>query len=59
MSKLSDSEGEAPETQVWLQFALKCGYLDPVATKPLYTDYDSILGMLVTMINNPSRWIIQ
>jgi four helix bundle protein len=27
VSKLSDAEGEAAETQVWLQFALKCDYL--------------------------------
>src|SRR4051812_2341215 len=59
ISKLSDSEGEAAETQVWLQFAVKCDYLDSVAAKPLYAGYDSVLRMLVTMINNPSRWIIQ
>jgi len=28
ISKLSDSEGEAAETQVWLQFAAKCGYAE-------------------------------
>jgi four helix bundle protein len=28
ISKLSDSEGETAETQVWLEFAVKCGYLD-------------------------------
>ena len=27
ISKLSDSEGEAAETQVWLDYALKCGYI--------------------------------
>ena len=27
VSKLSDSETEAAETQVWLEFAVKCGYL--------------------------------
>ena len=26
-AKLSDSEGEAAETQVWLDFSLKCGYM--------------------------------
>jgi four helix bundle protein len=29
VSKLSDSETESGETQVWLEFAVKCGYLDP------------------------------
>ena len=27
LNKLSDSDGEATETQVWLDFALDCGYL--------------------------------
>jgi four helix bundle protein len=27
ISKLSDSEGEAAETQVWLEFAVGCGYI--------------------------------
>jgi four helix bundle protein len=28
VSKLSDADSEAAETQVWLEFALKCAYLD-------------------------------
>lgn len=28
ISKLSDAEGEAAETQVWVEFAVKCGYLE-------------------------------
>jgi four helix bundle protein len=32
ISKLSDAEGEAAETQVWLQFALSCGYLNQDAS---------------------------
>jgi len=28
VSKLSDSEGEAAETQVWLDYALACNYID-------------------------------
>ena len=58
ISKLSDSEGEAAETQVWLQCAVESGYLDRTVAKPLYSNYESILGMLVTMINNPAKWII-
>ncbi len=27
VSKLSDSEAEAAETQTWLEFAVECGYL--------------------------------
>ena len=28
VSKLSDCEGEAAESQVWLDFTLECGYLN-------------------------------
>src|SRR5213080_71844 len=41
--KLSDSESEAAETQVWLEFAVKCGYVDPDAARPLYQAYDEVL----------------
>ena len=28
VSKLSDAEGEAAETQTWLEFAFQCGYIN-------------------------------
>ncbi len=54
--KLSDSEGESAETQVWLDYALACNYLSQEAHEILYRKYDWILGKLVTMINNPEKW---
>ncbi len=54
VSKLNDPEAEAAETQVWLEFAVKCGYLSREIGKELYEIYDRILGKLVTMINNRS-----
>lgn len=59
ISKLSDAEGEAAETQVWIQFAVECGYLERHATRALYAEYDDILGMLVTIINNPTPWLLK
>lgn len=56
--KLSDSEAEAAETQTWLEFAVKCGYLDANTARDLYQTYDNILGKLVNMINNPSPWLL-
>jgi len=56
--KLSDSEAEAAETQTWLEFAVKCGYLDTNTARELYQTYDNILGKLVNMINNPSPWLM-
>ena len=58
ISKLSDSEAEATETQVWLEFSLKCGYLKDDIVKELYSTYDDILGKLVNMITHPKNWII-
>lgn len=58
IAKLSDCEAEAAETQVWLKFAVKCQYLDLEQGRELYGIYNQVLGGLVNMINNPSRWII-
>ena len=55
VSKLSDSEAEASETQTWLQFAVRCNYLDIATGREIYQTYNRILGKLVTMINNPSH----
>ena len=57
-SKLSDSETEAAETQVWLEFAVKCGYLEPGIGTPLYSECDEVIRMLVDMINHPEVWIL-
>ncbi|HVN58500.1 MAG TPA: four helix bundle protein [Bacteroidales bacterium] len=58
ISKLSDSEAEAAETQVWLDYALKCGYLSSEDHSRLTKEYENILGKLVVMINHASKWSI-
>jgi len=58
VSKLSDSEGEAAETQVHVEFAVKCGYLTREDGLSLYEKYDAILGTIVGMINHPETWVI-
>jgi four helix bundle protein len=58
VAKLSDAESEAAETQVWLEFAVKCGYLDRDEATPLYQTYDEILRMLVAMVHKPELWTI-
>src|ERR1700694_2088678 len=59
ISKLSDSETEAAETQVWVEFAVACKYLDPEQARPLYRVYDEVLATLVGMINHPDTWTIR
>jgi four helix bundle protein len=58
ISKLSDSEGESAETQVWLEFAVKCGYINRDPAAALYSTHDEIIRIIVHMINNPDSWII-
>ncbi len=56
VSKLSDSEAEAAETQTWIAFAVECGYLKREIATELHNEYDAIIGMLVTMIRHPENW---
>ena len=56
--RLNDAEAEAAETQTWLEFAVKCSYLKAEAARPLYKVYDRILGKLITMIQQPDKWVI-
>src|SRR6476620_3363067 len=56
IAKLSDSESEAAETQVWLQFAVECGYLDRDRAASCYHAYGEVLRMIVSMIHHPETW---
>jgi len=58
ISKLSDAEAEAAETQVWIEFAVECEYLEPEIGKNLLSFYEKILGELVSMINNVKPWLL-
>ena len=58
ISKLSDAETEAAETQVWLEFAVKCGYVPRDKAAVLYKQYDEILATIVGMILHCDTWII-
>lgn len=58
-SKLSDSEGEAEETRVWLDLALRCKYISDEEANELDQTYDGILAQLVRMIEHPEQWSIR
>jgi four helix bundle protein len=58
VSKLSDSEAEAAETQVWLDYSIDCKYISEADHYKLYHDYDNIIGKLVNMIHQPEKWSI-
>ena len=58
IAKLSDSEGESAETQTWLEFSVRCEYMEKEIGRELFKEYDEIISMLVSMINNPQKWIL-
>ena len=58
VSKLSDSEAEAAETQSWIQFAVECSYHSRETAADLYNEYDAIIAMIVHMINHPKDWTL-
>ncbi|NEQ44503.1 MAG: four helix bundle protein [Leptolyngbya sp. SIOISBB] len=59
IAKLYDCQAEATETQIWLEFSVKCRYLHPQEARHLYRNYDQVLGQLANMVKNASQWIVQ
>jgi four helix bundle protein len=56
VSKLNDAEGEAAETQVHIEIASLCGYLDGAGFQRLDDIYDMVIGQLVNMAEHPGKW---
>ena len=54
--KLSDSDGESCETQVWLDYALACKYIEQEEHDKLYHKYGYIIAMITNMIIKPEQW---
>jgi four helix bundle protein len=58
VSKLNDAEGEAAETQTWLEFAVRSGCLARKTAEALYLEYSEMIAMLVSMENKPDVWVL-
>ena len=56
VSKLTDCDAEATETQVWLDFALDCGYISKQKHDDLVVRYEEVGRMLSGMISNPLKF---
>jgi four helix bundle protein len=56
VSKLSDAEAEAAETQTHLEIAARCTYVEPTAATKLDQIYNEILAMLDAMAAKPEQW---
>lgn len=57
VSKLADADGEAAETQVWLDFARDCEYMLPELHAELIKGYEDIGKMLGTMMSMPEKFM--
>ena len=55
-SKLSDADGEAAETQNWLNFAFACGYMPEEQYQRFWAKYEEITRGLVGMMSHAESW---
>lgn len=59
IAKWNDAEGEASETQVWIEFSRRCKYLAEETCARLDDKYEQIISQLVLMINDADKWLIK
>ena len=59
ISKLTDCDGEANETDTSLDFARDCGYITQEQYASLAAKCDSIRRMLGSMLNNPTPFLLK
>lgn len=59
VAKLNDAESEACETQVWIEFARKCRYLESSVSEELDKRYDRLIAQMVRMIDESPKWLIK
>ena len=56
VAKRNDAEGEAAETQTWVELSRRCGCLAPADVGDLDARCEAILAQLVKMIQRPADW---
>ena len=56
ISKLTDSDAENSETNVWLEFSLKCSYISQEKYSDLSTRNIEVGKIINYMINNPAKF---
>ncbi|RBN50284.1 four helix bundle protein [Flavobacterium psychrolimnae] len=55
-SKSTDSDAENSETQVWLEFALKCNYINENTHNELLNESNEVGKLINYMILNPQKF---
>jgi four helix bundle protein len=56
VSKLTDADGEAAETQVWIDYARDCGYWSAELVTELTMGYEQVGKMLGSMMAHPEKF---
>lgn len=56
-SKVTDSDGEASETTVWIDFSYDCGYIGAETKTYFIEQYKEVGKMLGSMADNPQKFI--
>jgi four helix bundle protein len=56
VSKISDADMENSETQVWIEFALHCEYINEQTQNDLLNKSEEVGKLLNYMIENPEKY---
>ena len=56
VNKVSDSDMENTETQVWIDFAFECGYISTNQKADLLSRSEEVGKLLNHMMNNPEKY---
>ena len=59
ISKLSDAEAEACETEIWLEIAFRCQYLKKEQCLYLQDQCDHVMARLFRMTEQPEKWSLK
>ncbi len=59
VSKLNDAESEAAETQTWLEFAIRTGYISRAVGDSLLLEYEKICSQLTVMSGKTDDWVMR
>ena len=55
-SKLTDSDSENSETQVWIEYSFKCDYLNKRKYLELIKESEEVGKLINSMLRNPSKF---
>ena len=56
-SKMTDADGECTETQIWLDLAKDCKYINEETRNKLFKDYEEVGRMLGSMADKPEKFL--